>query len=89
VPHCDLLTIAPPFEDKAGQRMKALSTEQLKELLNTDHIRGTPEQIRMLGIRIGELEALNGRNWITQNASNLLAQWDMVLSRYGRDKQDE
>jgi hypothetical protein len=65
--------------------MKALSTKQLKKLLNTSHIRGTPEQIRMLAIRVGELNALNGSAWVLENASQLLAQWDMVLDRYGQD----
>lgn len=68
--------------------MKALSVKRLKKLLNTPHIRGTAQQIRMLAIRMGELEALNGSDWITENASNLLAQWDMVIDRYGCDGED-
>ena len=63
--------------------MKELTVKQLQELLNTAHIRGTPDQIRMLAIRVGELNALNGREWIAENAPKLLAQWDMVLDRFG------
>jgi hypothetical protein len=65
--------------------MKELSAKQLKKLLNTSHLRGTPEQIRMLAIRVGELSELNGRRWVSENASKLLVQWYMVLDRYGQE----
>lgn len=66
--------------------MQKLTAEQLKKLLRTTHIKGTPEQIRMLAVRVGELCKLNGRAWVKAHATQLLAQWDMVLDRLAKEE---
>ena len=59
--------------------MKELTTDQLKEILNTQEIRGTPEQVRLLAVRVNELCHLNGRDWVAANSDQLLDQWDKIL----------
>lgn len=61
--------------------MQELTTDQLKEILKTQTIRGTPEQIRLLAVRISELCHLNGRDWVAANAERLLVQWEKILLR--------
>jgi hypothetical protein len=59
--------------------MKPFTISQLREILGTDRIAGTPEQIEMFAIRIAELAALNGRAWVRQNAQQLLNQWHCAI----------
>lgn len=61
--------------------MPELSTDQLKKILNAPSIEGTPEQIRLLAIRIDDLCRLNGREWVASNAGLLLDQWRQALCR--------
>ena len=61
--------------------MQELSTDQLKVLLKASHIEGTPEQVRLLAIRVGELCRLNGREWVKANSGSLLDQWRQVVCR--------
>ncbi len=66
--------------------MQELTTDQLKEMLNTSVIKGSPEQVRILAIRVKELCQLNGKEWVATNADLLLDQWERILSRMA-DKQ--
>ncbi|MGD9364597.1 MAG: acylphosphatase [Desulfobacteraceae bacterium] len=61
--------------------MKALSPEKLKKVLNVSHLDGTPDQIRILAVRVGELINLNGHAWVEAQAPQLLAQWALILER--------
>ena len=61
--------------------MQEFTTDQLKEILWAPVISGTPEQIRLLAIRVSELCHLNGKEWVAANAGQLLEQWERVLSR--------
>ena len=61
--------------------MQELTKDQLKEILKTPVIKGTPEQIRLLAVRVNELCHLNGKEWVSANAGQLLDQWDRILSR--------
>jgi len=61
--------------------MQELTMDQLKEILNSPLIKGTPEQIRLLAIRVSELRHLNGREWVADNAEQLLDQWERARSR--------
>ena len=60
--------------------MQELTADQLKKILNTPVLKGTPEQIRLLAIRVSELCHLNGREWVAANAELLLDQWERILS---------
>ena len=61
--------------------MQELTQDQLKEILKTPAIKGTPEQIRLLAVRVTELCRLNGEAWVAANAGRLLDQWERILSR--------
>ena len=61
--------------------MQKLTTDQLKEILNTPVIKGTPDQIRLLAVRVNELCHLNGKEWVAANAEQLLDQWERIISR--------
>lgn len=69
--------------------MQELTADQLKEMLNVPVIKGTPEQIHLLAIRVGELSRLNGRDWVLANAHHLLDQWDRVLSCMTPEQENE
>lgn len=61
--------------------MQELTTDQLKEILKTSEIKGSPGQIRLLAVRVSELCRMNGREWVMANAAQLLDQWEMILPR--------
>ena len=75
----------PPWiirNSKAVDAMEPFTISQLREILGTDRIAGTPEQIEIFAIRIAELAALNGREWVRQNAQRLLYQWHCAIRQW-------
>jgi hypothetical protein len=66
-------------ESKTVVAMEPFTISQLKEILGVDRIAGTPEQIEIFGIRVAELAALNGRDWVRKNATQLLNQWHCAI----------
>jgi hypothetical protein len=66
--------------------MQELTTDQLKAILKTSCIEGTPNQIRLLAIRVSELCRLNGREWVAANAGSLLDQWKRALCRMAENQ---
>ena len=66
--------------------MQELTPDQLKEILKTPHIDGTPDQVRLLCMRVSELCHLNGRAWVTARADAILEQWRQALCRMARDE---
>ena len=66
--------------------MQELTTDQLKVILKTSVIKGTPEQIRLLAVRVNELCHLNGRDWVSANAGQLMDQWERSLYRMAKEK---
>ena len=61
--------------------MESLTDLQLKEILGTHKIAGTPEQVKVLSVRVAELMNLNGEQWVRNNAQRLLAQWQYALGQ--------
>jgi len=59
--------------------MAALSLEKVCELLGTTEIPGNEKELQVLCIRMGELLELNGEQWIRENRSMLLEQWQRML----------
>ena len=59
--------------------MAALSLEKVRELLGTTEVPGNEKELQVLCIRMGELLELNGEQWIQENRSMLLKQWQGVL----------
>jgi hypothetical protein len=59
--------------------MAALSLETVRELLGTTEIPGNEKELQVLCLRMEELLALNGEQWIRENRSLLLEQWQRVI----------
>ena len=60
--------------------MEALTPDKLADLLGTKEIPGTGKERAVLCIRIGELLALNGEQWVRQNQKRLLDEWSVVVA---------
>ncbi len=60
--------------------MEALTLEKLIALLGTDQIPGSEKERAILCVRIGELVAMNGENWVRQNRKRLLEEWTVVVT---------
>jgi hypothetical protein len=61
--------------------MKRQDLERLFGLLQTRDIPGTPEQLQLLYIRLGELAEMNGREWVRRHRESLLRQWAAAIGR--------
>ena len=55
--------------------MKSLPPETLYHLLGTTQIPGSPDELRKLCLRIGELVDMNGEDWVVENRNRLLREW--------------
>lgn len=61
--------------------MNELSLDNLFDLLKTQQIPGSAEQLKKLCIRIGELVELNGKDWVVENRQKLLDEWEYIVRR--------
>jgi hypothetical protein len=59
--------------------MNRLPDQKLYQLLGTSMLPGTPQQLEKLFVRLSELAAINGEEWIRRNRSELLAQWEAAV----------
>ena len=59
--------------------MAELSLEKVSDLLGTQEIPGSENELKILRIRIRELVEMNGENWVRQNRQKLLKQWEYVV----------
>jgi hypothetical protein len=64
-----------------GRSMRPISQDRLKCLLETDSIPGSPEQLRKLCVRLGELVEMNGEGWVRENREALLEQWSALVKK--------
>ena len=67
--------------------MKTLSQETVYDLLGTQSIPGTQQELHKLCLRIGELVDMNGENWVIENRDRLLREWTFAV-RQGLVKSD-
>ena len=67
----------------ARKTMEPMPLESVLDLLETDHLPGTAGQLDLLCVRIRELAAMNGEDWVRQNRRKLCEQW-AYLMRCGR-----
>jgi hypothetical protein len=58
-----------------------MSIKQVFDLLETDEIPGSWEELEILSIRIEELTRLNGEDWVRANRKSLLIQWNFALQQ--------
>ena len=64
-----------------GDTMDPLPLEKVCELLESEEIPGTPEQVAILCVRIRELTRMNSENWVRRNRKKLLDDWQYLLDR--------
>lgn len=61
--------------------MKALSLEQVCDLLGQSDIPGSAKELEKLCIRVHELVQANGEDWVIENRQKLLSEWDFIIQR--------
>ena len=61
--------------------MPELSLEKVRDLLGTQHIRGSDKEQKVLCIRIRELVEMNGEDWVRQNRIKLLEEWNYIVKQ--------
>lgn len=59
--------------------MKMLPLEIVFKLLGTQNIPGSPQELEILCIRVSELVALNGENWVRENRQKLIDEWYYII----------
>ena len=53
--------------------------EKVLEILGREAVDGSPAELEVLCIRIGELVRINGEEWVKANRERLLSEWDTIL----------
>ena len=61
--------------------MAELSLEKVSDLLGTQEIPGSENELKVLCVRIRELLEMNGEDWVLQNREKLLEQWKYVVKQ--------
>ena len=56
-----------------------MTLEEVYTLMGTREIPGSPDALKMLCIRIKELKKMNGEEWVKENRSRLLQEWQQTL----------
>ena len=59
--------------------MKTLSLEIVFKLLGTQNIPGSSKELEILCIRVSELVALNGEDWVRENQQKLIDEWYYII----------
>ncbi len=59
--------------------MKALSLEQVCDLLGQSDIPGSAKELEKLCIRINDLVKANGEDWVIENSQKLLSEWYYII----------
>jgi len=56
-----------------------MTLEEVYTLMGTREISGTPQELNILCTRIRELRKMHGEEWVKENRSRLLQEWDRTL----------
>ena len=59
--------------------MAEISPEKVRDILGTQEIPGSQNQLKILCVRIRELVDMNGEDWVRQNRQKLLNEWDYII----------
>jgi hypothetical protein len=59
--------------------MPEFSLEKVSELLGTQELPGSENELKILCVRIRELLEMNGEDWVRQNRDKLLDEWDYIV----------
>ena len=61
--------------------MAELSLEKVSDLLGTQKLPGSENELKILCVRIRELVEMNGEDWVRQNCKKLLDEWDYIIQQ--------
>jgi hypothetical protein len=61
--------------------MAEISPEKVREILGTQEIPGSQNELKLLCIRIQELVDMNGEDWVRRNRQKLLKEWDYIIQQ--------
>jgi len=61
--------------------MIEISLDKVFDLLGTREIPGSEKELEKLCIRVRELVAINGDQWVKDNRQNLLDEWECIVRR--------
>ena len=61
--------------------MPELSLKKVSDLLGTQDLPGSENDLKILCIRIRELVDMNGEDWVRQNRHELIDQWDYIVRK--------
>ena len=61
--------------------MAELSLKKVCDLLRTQKIPGSENELKVLRVRIRELVEMNGEDWVRQNSQKLLDEWDYIVRK--------
>ena len=53
--------------------------ETVRDLLDHEHISGSPQELEVLCTRIGDLVRMNGEAWVRANRERLLREWETIV----------
>jgi len=70
----------PINQRKTRGPMADFSLEEVFSLLGTQHIKGSEKELKRLCIRIAELVALNGEDWVKESRQTLLDEWEYIVN---------
>ena len=56
-----------------------MTLEEVYTVMGTREIPGTPEELKILCSRIRELREMKGEEWVKENRSRLLQEWNQAL----------
>ncbi len=56
--------------------MAEISPEKVRDILGTQEIPGSQNELKILCIRIRELVDMNGEDWVRANRQKLLNEWN-------------
>ena len=61
--------------------MSYLSLGKVSDLLGTQEIPGSENELTILCARIRELVEMNGEDWVRKNSQKLLDEWDYIVRK--------
>jgi hypothetical protein len=61
--------------------MAELSPEKVRDILGTQEIPGSQNELKILCVRIRELVDVNGEDWVRRNRQKLLNEWNYIIQQ--------
>ena len=61
--------------------MAEISPEKVRDILGTQEIPGSQNELKILCVRIRELVDMNGEDWVRANRQKLLNEWNYIIQQ--------